>query len=71
MRVKAVSNQTWDIFETHCRKQTETGTFFKNYDPTVGLNHAPKTQQARSFPFEPAGNLVELLRSAHINCTKL
>jgi len=32
------------------RKPTETEQNFKKYDPTVGLNHAPKTQQARAFP---------------------
>ena len=33
------------------RKRTETEqNLKKNYDPTVGLNHAPKTQQARTLP---------------------
>jgi len=33
------------------RKQTETEQFLKKkYDPTVGSNREPKTQQARAFP---------------------
>ena len=33
------------------RKTTETEqNLKKNYDPTVGLNHGPKTQQARALP---------------------
>jgi len=33
------------------RKPTETEqNLKKKYDPTVGLNHAPKAQQARAFP---------------------
>jgi len=31
----------------------------------VGLNDAPKTQQARGLPTELAGNWVELHWSAH------
>jgi len=36
----------------------------------VGLNHAPKTQPARAFPIELAGNSAELRRSADTNCSK-
>jgi len=36
----------WHIaMKTHWNR-----TNFKKYDPTVGLNHAPKTQQATAFP---------------------
>jgi len=33
------------------RKRTETEQNFKqNYDPTVGSNHEPKTQQVKAIP---------------------
>jgi len=52
----------WHIaMETLNRKPTETEQNFKKYDPTVRLNHAPKTQQTRAFPIELAGNSVELV----------
>ena len=57
--------------EKLCRKPTETEQNLKKYDPTVDLNDAPKTQQARALPTELAGNSVELLWSAHIHCSKL
>jgi len=47
--------------ETLNRKPTETEQNLKKYDPTVRLNHAPKTQQTRAFPIELAGNSVELV----------
>jgi len=53
------------------RKPTETEQNLKKYDPTVGSKHAPKSQQARAFPFELAGNSAELRQSADINCSKL
>ena len=44
------------------RKSIKTEqNFKKNYDSTVGLNHAPKIQQARALPTELAGNSVQLL----------
>jgi len=53
----------WHIaMEKLYRKSTETEqNFKKNYDSTVGLNHAPKIQQARALPTELAGNSVQLL----------
>jgi len=33
----------------------------KNYDPTVGLNHAPKNLAGESFINELAGNSVVLV----------
>ena len=48
------------IMEKLYRKPTETERIFK-YDSTVGLNHTPKTQHARTFPTKVAGNSVELV----------
>jgi len=43
-------------------KPTETEqNLKKNYNPTVGLNYAPKNQQTRAFPTEVAGNSAELV----------
>ena len=64
----------WHItMETLYRKPTETEqNLKKKLFPTVGLNYAPKTQKARAIPIElAAGNSVELLWRAHINCSKL
>ena len=43
------------------RKPTETEqNYKKNYDPTAGLNHAPKTPQASALPIEVEGSLPGL-----------
>jgi len=53
----------WHIaMEKLYRKPTETKqNLKKNYDPTVGLNHAPKNLAGESFINELAGNSVVLV----------
>jgi len=45
--------------KSYVENQLQQKMFFFKYDPTVGLNHAPKTQQARAFPTELEGNSLE------------
>jgi len=48
-------------WKSYIENQVKQNKIFKNYGPTVGLNHAPNTQQARALPTELAGNSVELV----------
>jgi len=50
--------QQW---KSYIENQLKQNKIFKKYDTTAGLNHAPKTQQARALPTELAGNSVELV----------
>jgi len=51
MEVDVKLNKWHITIEKLYKKQTETEqNLKKKYDPTVGSNRKPKTQQARAFP---------------------